>query len=204
MNYKVGDKVKVRKDLVVDKNYGGYDFVSNMEEFEGKIVTIESVDGDHYHIEEDKFEFKFGWVDEMFEPVITNWDKVKERIEEAIGEMNVNNWNANIFCNSIHATRGEKDCSGMACRNCKEWLKQPYQEPSILNDTEKEYLKAVIKPWRKRIISIKVNIFDEDSEYISIKIKDDALSTSLPTFKEGAMYKGMIRGMEYTLEDLDL
>ena len=93
---------------------------------------------------------------------------------------------------------------GRSCEECKKWIKQPYKEPDILNDAEKEYLKAVIKPWRKRIMSIKVNIFDEDSEYISIKIKDDALSTSLPTFKEGAMYKGMIRGMEYTLEDLDL
>ena len=51
MSYKAEDKVTVRKDLVVDKIYGGYAFVSSMEEFKGKIVTIESVDGDHYHIE---------------------------------------------------------------------------------------------------------------------------------------------------------
>ena len=82
MNYKVGDKVKVRKDLVVDKDYGGYDFVSSMEKFKGEIVTIESVDGNHYHIEEDESEFKYGWVDEMLEPikVVTNWDKVKEEL----------------------------------------------------------------------------------------------------------------------------
>lgn len=83
MRYKAGDKVRVRKDLVVGKNYGGYDFVSSMEKFEGKIVTIESVDDDHYHIEEDKFD----WVDEMLEPVITNWNKVewistKDRLPE--------------------------------------------------------------------------------------------------------------------------
>lgn len=200
MRYKVGDKVRVRKDLVVDKNYDGYAFVSSMEEFEGKIVTIESVDGDHYHIEEDKFEFKFGWVDEMLEPikVVTNWDKVKE-------ELNLEDFiKRSGICAAIHRVRKENNCNGWSCEECKKWLKQPYKEPSILDDAEKEYLRAVIKPWRKRIISIKVNIFDEDSEYISIKIKDDALSTSLPTFKEGAMYKGMIRGMEYTLEDLDL
>ena len=200
MRYKVGDKVRVRKDLVVGKNYGGYIFARSMEEFKGEIVTIESVDGDHYHIEEDKFEFKFGWVDEMLEPikVVTNWDKVKEELslEDFVKHSGI--------CSAIHRVRKENNCNGMYCEECKKWLKQPYQEPSILNDTEKEYLKTVIKPWRKRIISIKVNIFDEDSEYISIKIKDDALSTSLPTFKEGAMYKGMIRGMEYTLEDLDL
>ena len=77
MRYKVGDKVKVRKDLVVDKDYGGVDFIDDMVQFKGKIVTIESVDCDCYFIKENKFEFKYGWVDEMLEPVITNWDKVE-------------------------------------------------------------------------------------------------------------------------------
>ena len=200
MRYKVGDKVKVRKDLVADKDYGGYDFVSSMEKFKGEIVTIESVDGNHYNIEEDESEFKYDWVDEMLEPikVVTNWDKVKE-------ELNLEDFvKHSEICSAIHRVRKENNCNGWSCEECRKWIKQPYKEPSILDDAEKEYLRAVIKPWRKRIISIKVNIFDEDSEYISIKIKDDALSTSLPTFKEGAMYKGMIRGMEYTLEDLDL
>ena len=154
MRYKVGDKVRVRKDLVVDKDYGGYDFVSSMEEFEGKIVTIESVDGDHYHIEEDKFEFKFYWVDEMLEPikVVTNWDKVKE-------ELNLEDFVEHSgICSAIHRVRKENNCNGWSCEECKKWIKQPYKEPSILDDAEKEYLRAVIKPWRKRIISIKVNI----------------------------------------------
>lgn len=79
MRYEVGDKVRVRKDLVVDKAYDGYVFARSMEEFKGKIVTIESVDCDCYFIKEDKFEFKYGWVDEMLEPikVVTNWDKVE-------------------------------------------------------------------------------------------------------------------------------
>lgn len=129
---------------------------------------------------------------------ITNWDKVKE-------ELNLEDFiKRSGICSAIHRVRKENNCNGWSCEECREWVTRPYQEPSILNDTEKEYLRAVIKPWRKRIISIEVNIFDEDSEYISIKIKDDALSTTLPTFKEGVMYKGMIRGMEYTLEDLDL
>lgn len=198
MRYKVGDKVRVRQDLAVGENYGGYFFSRGMEEFKGKILTIENVVCDCYFIEEDKFGFKYSWTGEMLEPVITNWDKVKE-------ELNLEDFiKRSGICSAIHRVRKENNCNGWSCEECREWLKQPYQEPSILNDTEKEYLKTVIKPWRKRIISIKVNIFDEDSEYISIKIKDDALSTSLPTFKEGAMYKGMIRGMEYTLEDLDL
>ena len=194
MNYKVGDKVRVRKDLEVGKKYGECVTVERMENLKGKIVTIKKICGTCYRIEEEHY----SWTDEMLEPVITNWDKVKE-------ELNLEDFVKHSgICSAIHRVRKENNCNGMYCEECKKWLGQPYKEPSILNDTEKEYLKTVIKPWRKRIISIKVNIFDEDSEYISIKIKDDALSTSLPTFKEGAMYKGMIRGMEYTLEDLDL
>ena len=198
MRYKVGDKVRVRKDLVVDKKYGTQVFVDGMRELRDKIVNIKCVADSFYRIEEDKNICSYNWTDEMFEPVITNWDKVKE-------ELNLEDFiKRSGICSAIHRARKENNCNGWSCEECKKWLKQPYKEPSILDDAEKEYLRAVIKPWRKRIISIKVNIFDEDSEYISIKIKDDALSTSLPTFKEGAMYKGMIRGMEYTLEDLDL
>lgn len=197
MRYKVGDKVRVRKDLVVGKDYGNFAFADTMKKLREQAVTIKNALADSYYlIEEDTDEYS--WTDEMLEPVITNWDKVKE-------ELNLEDFVKHSgICSAIHRVRKENNCNGMYCEECKKWLEQPYKEPSILNDTEKEYLKTVIKPWRKRIISIKVNIFDEDSEYISIKIKDDALSTSLPTFKEGAMYKGMIRGMEYTLEDLDL
>lgn len=197
MRYKVGDKVRVRKDLVVGKDYGNFAFADTMKKLREQTVTIKNVLTDSYYlIEEDTDEYS--WTDEMLEPVITNWDKVKE-------ELNLEDFaKRSGICSVIHRVRKENNCDDRSCEECIELLKQPYQEPSILNDTEKEYLKTVIKPWRKRIISIKVNIFDEDSEYISIKIKDDALSTSLPTFKEGAMYKGMIRGMEYTLEDLDL
>lgn len=55
MRYKAGDKVRVRQDLVVGENYGGYFFSISMEEFKGKILTIENVDCDCYFIEENKF-----------------------------------------------------------------------------------------------------------------------------------------------------
>lgn len=65
MKYKVGDKVKVRSDLVVGKSYGEHTFVHDMIKFSGKIVTIESVWKQGYRIEEDTY----WWTDEMLEPV---------------------------------------------------------------------------------------------------------------------------------------
>ena len=55
----VGDKVKIREDLEIDECYEGCDFVDDMEDFKGKIVTIskayvDEYDGeDNYHIKED-------------------------------------------------------------------------------------------------------------------------------------------------------
>lgn len=65
MKYKVGDKVKVRSDLLVGKNYGEHAFVHDMFKFRGKIVTIESVWKQGYRIVEDIY----WWTDEMLEPV---------------------------------------------------------------------------------------------------------------------------------------
>ena len=186
----------------MDKDYGKDCFVRGMEEFKGKIVTIESAKCDYYHIREDKY--KYGWTDEMLEPVVMNWDKVKEGAKEALEKMNVNNWNNNIFCDSIHAVRGEKNCLDRACRACKGWLKQPYKEPSILDNAEKEYLRAVIKPWRDKVAYIVLVEYSGSTEYIRIKIKDEPMGVSFPNFKVGKMYKGMVINKRYSLKDLGL
>ena len=65
MKYKAGDKVRVRKDLVVGKRYGCYPAASKMVEKSGKIATIRTVQSDFYEIYKDAYR----WTDEMFEPV---------------------------------------------------------------------------------------------------------------------------------------
>ena len=65
MKYKVGDKVRVREDLVVDKIYGEDCFVSGMVAMKGKEVTIDAV-----HDDVEKYRIKecgFHWTEEMFE-----------------------------------------------------------------------------------------------------------------------------------------
>lgn len=76
--------------------------------------------------------------------------------------------------------------------------------PEILDDVEKRYLSAVIRPFRKRVDSI-IKISDPlsyDKEYIFIKLDED--SFSLPYFKTGTMYQGMELEKVYTLEELGL
>ena len=69
MKYKVGDKVRVRSDLVVDKEYGVANFVCGMEHLKGKQVTIKKDDGTYYRIKED--DGVCAWTYEMLEPVGT-------------------------------------------------------------------------------------------------------------------------------------
>lgn len=83
-----------------------------------------------------------------------------------------------------------------------DWMAQPYKEP-ILDKVEREYLKAVIRPFRKEVATIsKFNAFD-GSQYIYMEMKDRR-GSNLPTFPKGTMYKGMIEGMHYSLKELGL
>lgn len=85
-----------------------------------------------------------------------------------------------------------------------EWLEEEYK-PNILEKKEKEYLAAVIKPFREDVECIeKVESYYDKNEYIYITIKKDNDYCELPDFKNGTMYKGMKLNKPYTLEDLGL
>lgn len=72
--FKVGDKVRVRSDLI-GKMYFMEDKVSDclfadeMERHSGKVVTIAGIDAKRYYIKED--DCMFHWVDEMFSGLAT-------------------------------------------------------------------------------------------------------------------------------------
>ena len=72
----------------------------------------------------------------------------------------------------------------------------------ILDDKEKEYLSAVIKPFRDKVISISKKSANY-GEFIDIVI-DDEEDIYLPYFKPGKMYQGIGVNREYTLEELGL
>lgn len=66
MKYKAGDRVRVKRDLVVGTYYDGWAFVEKMAKHRGEIVTIErSVFYSAYSLVEDGL--NFGWTDAMLE-----------------------------------------------------------------------------------------------------------------------------------------
>ena len=78
----------------------------------------------------------------------------------------------------------------------------------ILDEKEKKYLSAVIKPFRNRVINIKKES-GYSIECIKITLNPLKVMTAddivyLPNFIKWSMYKGMETDKEYTLEELGL
>lgn len=94
------------------------------------------------------------------------------------------------------------------CNDCYlkvlDWLLQEYQEP-ILTDEEKEYLSAVIKPFKNSIQYIGKFKLDDGFQQIRINYEGEHYASiiELPPF-DNDMYKGMGIGKFYSLEVLGL
>lgn len=79
------------------------------------------------------------------------------------------------------------------------------EKKEILDEVEKEYLRAVIKPFRKKVVGIKKieSIICHYKECISISVLNEN-NIYLPYFKKDTMYKGMEERKFYTIEELGL
>ena len=99
-------------------------------------------------------------------------------------------------------------CTGN-CKECKKnimnWLLEEYKEP-ILDDVEKKYLSAVIKPFRENVsyISKLEKCYPETDQFIKIMLINGEY-ICLPYFtRKSRMYIGMEKWRHYTLQELGL
>ena len=82
----------------------------------------------------------------------------------------------------------------------KAWLDGEHKYP-ILDEAERRYLKAVIRPFKSKMeVITKVN--NNYCEWIHFRLHNSAFD--LPQFKPGEMYKGMTANREYSLWELGL
>lgn len=112
---------------------------------------------------------------------------------------------------SSDGTRMNKAIRKIALKHCGKrligasnpfkWLCEEYKEP-ILDDVEKDYLSAVIKPFRKRIKYIQL-LCNDSKQYLYIELfSGDCMD--FPFFKANTMYKGMEPKKRYSLDELGL
>ena len=111
----------------------------------------------------------------------------------------------------IHDITGFNYCGSDSdhCTPCAEyvykWLLSEYKEP-ILYDVEKEYLSAVIKPFREKVsyISKLEKAYPETDQFIKITLINGEY-VCLPYFtRKSRMYIGMEKLRHYTLQELGL
>ena len=79
MKYKIGDKVRVRKDLEPGNFYGKDYYISSMDKFKGEKCVITEIWDQSYQIND----FGYWWSEEMFESVDDK--KVLEYALEKLG-----------------------------------------------------------------------------------------------------------------------
>ena len=102
---------------------------------------------------------------------------------------------------------------GICFKNCKEckknamkWLLSEYKE-TVLDDVERKYLLAIIKPFKNYVTGI-AKIKDDymtGKHYIQIIVKKDTQEyINMPWFEGNTMYKGMKENKLYTLKELGL
>lgn len=76
----------------------------------------------------------------------------------------------------------------------------------ILDDAEREYLRVVLRPFKKDIKCIvkyqSCSFVVNPYEYLIVKMK--IFDMEFPPFPKGMMYQGMEEKKEYTLEELGL
>lgn len=114
--------------------------------------------------------------------------------------------------NNINCCVNHLNNKGICFKNCKvckqnaiEWLLSEYKEP-VLDDAEKEYLSAVIKPFRNKVKKIaKISrIGQPEEQYIRI-VLGELDFMNFPNFNTNTgMYKGMEADRLYSLEELGL
>lgn len=129
MKYKVGDKVRVRRDLETAVMYGVLCVVDEM--LKKKIVTIKSVRDGYYKVVEDDYK----WTDEMFEGLVEE-ELTAEEATRILGEICCENKCYN-GC-PIGKARGKMSCHFFRRDKPKEVIE-------ILKQWKKDHEKKPIK-----------------------------------------------------------
>ena len=134
---------------------------------------------------------------------MTNLEFYKEEIKKEIMTQSYSHATSTYEC---LVACYEKYCNKSLIADSYEILDWLCEEHQILDKEEKEYLSAVIRPFRNKVKHIiKWQHYDSastDKTFIAILLNKETIS--LPYFESNTMYKGMELNKKYTLKELGL
>lgn len=178
MKFKVGDLVRVRDDLKINKQYGKQSFIDEMRHFKGKITTIIKVFSDGTYLI--KYCDWWNWTDEMLEKVNPE-DFIKQFLDKNKKVFKKFNVNFSVIPKSQILDEAEKRYLSNIIR--------PFRGRVI------GIVKIGSQIQEYQYISIRIRSLVPRLSYENI---------NLPYFHSGIMYKGMKVDKDYTLEELGL
>lgn len=190
MNFKVGDKVKGLSDTYGYTNTKMY--LGEVKEVGDGYIRILILKHKNLRCIGDIYtalssEGKFEIVDNLtISQLQSEIDKLSNKVQEEY---------SNVISNRDKVNYLKKQLKQLKEENKKE------KNKPILDDAEKEYLSAVIRPFKDKVECIK-KCCNSRGEYIEIGISNDA--AIFLYFKKGTMYKGMELEKQYTLKELGL
>lgn len=151
MKYKVGDKVRVRRDLQISTYYGAYTFVSGMNDYKGSVVTISKVYSTYYCITEDIRTWM--WTDEMFDGLVGEELTAEEAIKiQAEMCRSVSNC---VNC-PIYKEKGGYSCESFKAEN-------PEKVVEIIKQWKKDHEKKEIKTEIVDLIKVMKEVCDDET-----------------------------------------
>ena len=155
MKYKVGDKVRVRKDLEANSYYGEVLFTPGMKKCSGKTMTVDKITyANRYRLKEDIGHYN--WSDEMLEDVedITILVRGNKVIAKKDGKVGIAKCSPedefDIFTGArLAIDRLEEKCKPYS------WLKEDtiYYVPDISSDGLYSYFTYINDSMDKRLMS---------------------------------------------------
>lgn len=208
MRYKVGDRVKyVKKIINHNVVTGGIFTITHIDENNQSFQYLaESKKGNKQWFKEEEIQkVEYTYEDLIKSPIGT---KVFFESNNVLLKINENHYEDEKFYRSNKSLKGLKDNVGSCLLGKIIKIEEPiyktvYENKEILDDIEKEYLRNIIKPFRDKVVFIS-KVTCEDEECISIIMRPEYDSFSLPYFKKGTMYKGMNKRRDYSLKELGL
>lgn len=192
MKFKVGDKVKIRKNLKINKPYNDAIFVERMAKYKGKEATIVNITYNDI-ITLDIDDEYWNWSEGMLEKVEITKAELQSEIDK------LENSNRKLY-SKVTSNRDKIENLKREIMSLKE------NDKSILDEKEKKYLLGVIKPFKKNVKYIEkiIDNSKECCEYIKFYMNRYEDNFGLPSFKKETMYKGMELDKRYTLKELGL
>ena len=204
LKFKVGDRIRFVKSIIThsDKVQVGEDY--EIIEIDSSNIPYKVENGEWFR--EDELELvTFTKSDLKNDDVVTYRNGTIRRVREN-KLLNRDGYSGNRlenYNNDLKDKDGQHDLDIVKVERPTKYETVFERKEEILDNTEKNYLRSVIRPFEDKVKTIEKDIMD-DKEYICINLKNWLDTFTLPRFEKGTMYKGMKVNKKYTLEELKL